>query len=401
MLQLKQTITPVSLTYRIVTPMFLGGANHEAKDIRPASVKGMLRFWWRAQNWASCYRESQDNMAEALKKLHAKECRLFGHAADNDNNSGQGCFLLKVDNQELKLGKPSCTNFSPLSYMLGQGLFDRDVTRDAIMTGKFTLHILFKPSANDDERKEVLDAAKLFGLIGSLGGRSRRGWGSVVMESIGENNILNPFDVKQYSKMIEELINTDSNQLPTFSAFSAKTKFSYDITESKPINAINSVGLRLGIFRSYGRNGKTFNKTALKNFISDHDLVLNVTKGNSEHYAPKRLIFGIPHNYFFSSSSRKVNIQKTHEHKLERRASPLFVHIHPIGNEYCGLQFVLPSMFLPDHEQITMERPKGVKKDKDTKEITERWNEFSCNANFNPDWSIFDDYFKFVKTFKG
>jgi CRISPR-associated protein Cmr1 len=32
----------------VVTPMFLGGANNLEAELRVPSIKGMLRFWWRA-----------------------------------------------------------------------------------------------------------------------------------------------------------------------------------------------------------------------------------------------------------------------------------------------------------------------------------------------------------------
>jgi CRISPR-associated protein Cmr1 len=44
-------MTVVTARFQIVTPMFLGGAGQKAEGIRPPSVKGALRFWWRALNW--------------------------------------------------------------------------------------------------------------------------------------------------------------------------------------------------------------------------------------------------------------------------------------------------------------------------------------------------------------
>ena len=32
----------------IITPLFLGGADKVKSEIRPASIKGAIRFWWRA-----------------------------------------------------------------------------------------------------------------------------------------------------------------------------------------------------------------------------------------------------------------------------------------------------------------------------------------------------------------
>ncbi len=48
-------------TFRIVTPMFIGGADQTPSDgIRPPSVKGALRFWWRALNWGRFWKEKND-----------------------------------------------------------------------------------------------------------------------------------------------------------------------------------------------------------------------------------------------------------------------------------------------------------------------------------------------------
>ena len=41
----------ITATIEVVTPMFLGGADQSPDGIRPSSVKGALRFWWRAWAW--------------------------------------------------------------------------------------------------------------------------------------------------------------------------------------------------------------------------------------------------------------------------------------------------------------------------------------------------------------
>ncbi|MDQ7005467.1 MAG: type III-B CRISPR module RAMP protein Cmr1 [Ghiorsea sp.] len=89
----------IEATYRIVTPMFIGGAEGKPDDgIRPPSFKGALRFWWRALNWTKVY-----NIAD----LHKKEAELFGSAAkmnDGKQTGGQGVFLLSI--KELGVSKP-------------------------------------------------------------------------------------------------------------------------------------------------------------------------------------------------------------------------------------------------------------------------------------------------------
>ncbi|MGH8498283.1 MAG: type III-B CRISPR module RAMP protein Cmr1, partial [Methylococcales bacterium] len=86
----------ITATYRIVTPMFIGNADQTTDDrIRPPSVKGALRFWWRALNWGR-FRSAD---ADALRELHKEEARLFGIAADEERGGEQGCFLLKVSHK--------------------------------------------------------------------------------------------------------------------------------------------------------------------------------------------------------------------------------------------------------------------------------------------------------------
>jgi CRISPR-associated protein Cmr1 len=93
------------------------------------------------------------------------------------------------------------------------------------------------------------------------------------------------------------------------------------------------------------------------------------------------LVFGIPHNYFFSSLSRqpnKVDIQNiliNRKPLYERRASPLFIHVHPIGEKFTALQFVLQSQFLPRDALV---RVKAGSTPKD--------------LPYEPDWEVLDDY---------
>lgn len=60
----------------VVTPMFLGGAEEVNRQIRPASIKGMLRFWWRAVYGAGCGN---------ISKMQKKENEIFGSTDQKSN----------------------------------------------------------------------------------------------------------------------------------------------------------------------------------------------------------------------------------------------------------------------------------------------------------------------------
>lgn len=141
----------MSATYRIVTPMFIGGADQTPTDgVRPPSVKGALRFWWRALQWGPCLREAGNEDA-ALRALHQKEGALFGIAADDGERGrrGQGRFMLKVRHagQELQGSKlPAAT--AGHQYLLGLGLyhFRNQYLRAALEPGELEVRLVFRPN---------------------------------------------------------------------------------------------------------------------------------------------------------------------------------------------------------------------------------------------------------------
>jgi len=50
-----------------ITPMFLAGADGQTPELRPPSIKGAMRFWWRAMN---------GNLS--LEELKKQEDDIFG-----------------------------------------------------------------------------------------------------------------------------------------------------------------------------------------------------------------------------------------------------------------------------------------------------------------------------------
>jgi CRISPR-associated protein Cmr1 len=342
----------IEAKFRIVTPMFLGGADQQADEIRPSSVKGMLRFWWRALNWSRFRGAADATDASALQALHGEEARLFGSAA-TDKSGGQGVFLLSVKQQ--KFTPHTWTKVEPqIGYLLGMGLFHfkNGVTRSSI-TGEFSVALRFRDSAKQEERASILDALKAFSLLGGLGSRERRGLGSVSMTTIeGVERFSMPGNRAAYSEQVSGLLANDVAALPVFTAFSAKSKIAL-LEKSNANEALKAMGDELGMYRGWGREGKVFGKPAEKNFKADHDNMYAAANGQTyPDTPPKRLIFGMPHNYRFSSGG-SVSIQNT-VLKFQRRASPLFIHVHqfPQGESALGVMLMLPAQFLPTNDKV-------------------------------------------------
>lgn len=307
----------LTATFKIVTPMFLGDAQQNAVDIRPPSVKGVLRFWWRAMMWGKVLKEAEGDEAIALRCLHRREAELFGCSAGiyKEKHFGQAKFLLQVIH-----GKPtdetSYPNKNPGSAYLGYGLMESKPSRNAIKEGlEFKLHFTFKPAAMKEDIESIKQVLEIFGLLGGLGGRSRRAFGSIACS----NNIFNKKET--YEQKLASILTLGKNiaSYPPYAAFSSFTKYKILFEANSARDAQEKVG------------------NAYKNWRVQFKKQEDKTK----------LPFGIP--------LKGV----TDQDKEARFASPLFFHIHPVGNKFVCVALFLPSLFHPkffkdsDNESLT------------------------------------------------
>ncbi len=348
----------IEASYRIVTPMFIGGANQDPSDgIRPPSFKGALRFWWRALNWGKFYQESQGNEANALKALHRKESNLFGSAV-KDGKGGQGCFLLKIIDKTSSKG-----SFEPKAahqYLLGQGLyhFKQGLLRQPIHSGEFDVVLRFRK--NDEDKMDSIKEALVFlGCLGGMGSRARKGLGalSIVSLKVNEDEQALPQNTDELQQVFQTAMNGHEG-LPPYSAFSAHSRIDISQTGNKALELLNIAGNELQLYRGYGRKQGGKHKVngvdAEQNFANDHDLMLDFIEAGDVSKHPDRAVFGLPHNYFFSSIKKGVDVEASGKAR-SRRASPLILHVHEFPNhQFALIQTFLPAVFLPEGDKVKL-----------------------------------------------
>ncbi|MDQ5770595.1 type III-B CRISPR module RAMP protein Cmr1 [Thiothrix subterranea] len=218
----------IRATYRIVTPMFIGDAEQKASGISPASVKGALRFWWRALRWGQIRTEIQSDTA-ALQRLHKEEAGLFGTSADNGKAAR---FTLRVTSDAKSAAPP--TPQPGIQYLLGQGLyhFNNGYLRPALAADAFLAIELFVNPKSDKQAQTDYDAQKTqltqallaLGLLGGLGSRARKGFGSLSIESLtyGKDAVAIPKNLTELSNILSGW--KCNAGLPPFTAFSSKTR---------------------------------------------------------------------------------------------------------------------------------------------------------------------------------
>lgn len=303
----------IEATYRIVTPMFLGDAKQEATSISPQSVKGALRFWWRALMWGKFYSQFSNNK-EALQNLHEAEGKLFGQASDAANAAA---FTLRVDASQVKFQKKNnwLRGGNDNSSYLGIGLWATSKTphRQYIEENQsFSVQLIIKPAMASQQQQDGLsDALLAWGLWGGLGSRARRAFGSVALTQLNSKSYLFK-TADDYKKACADLLK----------------KYRLDTPISSPYTALNK-GSQFGIQeRSFAdvRLAHQHLGEAFKNYRGQPSRLRGSIKR----------VFGMP----YSGGTRLES--------EARRASPLLFHIHPIGQQYVNTVLYMPSHFHPD-----------------------------------------------------
>jgi len=353
----------LTATYRVVTPMFLGGADplREA-ELRVPSFKGALRFWWRALAWLRGIRD--------VAELRKQEAELFGNS---ETNVGQSKVLLRLSAHKSEtleagtiLGKMGRSGYQSDDVVgegvryLGYGLmesFDGHKTKGGRLTRPclavpfdFCIDLVFHAKLNDAAQREVIAALKLLGLCGGLGSRNRRGFGSlslVKLSGFEQHSWKPPVSVAAWIAELKLLAgsNGSTNPLPLWTALAPGRTTAVILRDNVqfPLELLARLGRDFVFFRSWGRNGKVLGLASEQLFGDDHDLMKKGRDQRNTH--PRRIVFGLPHNY---GKHQEEQVDPA-DPQLDRRASPLFFHIHQPDPSYqaLGVVALLQSQFLP------------------------------------------------------
>jgi CRISPR-associated protein Cmr1 len=177
-------MTWTTLTVEVTTPLFNGGADPDGSagfrpdddaGIRVASIRGAMRFWFRALAGTVA--------GPDLRLLAGLECHVFGDA-------GNPSPLQMRIPQQPRVERTEAPDFLAgergkwIGYLLGPGMIKYDaanhrfrLTRRYIGTGqKFDIKLRFP---REDVGTLALGALRLCCMYGGFGARTRRGFGGV------------------------------------------------------------------------------------------------------------------------------------------------------------------------------------------------------------------------------
>ncbi len=326
----------------VVTPMFLAGADGRTPELRPPSIKGTMRFWWRAMNGHL-----------PLEKLKEEEAEIFGGSEENESRSKISICIPKqpiagdiIENlwQEIPYVEKTSrsgkkykvpTKYEGVPYLLYSSLMLNE--RPYIRT-----KISFLITISSSDAQILKHAAASFwslAYLGGIGTRARRGGGNITIKKVvDKDNIVGDTGIDFLIK------GKDSNKIAEW------LKENYDranriVNDGKGTRFISEYS-NLSISRFIISN-QSFNdwKEALNNIGEKFLNFREDGKGDIFGMA----IFGFPvlhRNRRTTIVGGKVQNNKLNE--ISRRSSPLIFKVLKSEGKYYWMALRLAGEFLPE-----------------------------------------------------
>ena len=361
---------PLRLHVELTTPGFLGGADPSQDcEWRAASVRGQLRWWFRAvaggrfqgdleevrnagiEVFGSTDRGSalRVRLAGKGRVLEGRECGSWGERVDSVRlgkiwKIGEGEEPQEETKGRLRLG--SAVN--PVHYLAGQGCIRSNALARPCLEAESPaeLSIRLRPGRRlGAPALAVLDKAIWAWLhLGGLGTRSRRGFGSLVVTGNEGGDGFEPATSR------EELVSgvrsllvlgKESTGLAEWSHLSSRTRvcLAKETFESWDDAMVHAGGWMMAFRRRYGISEN-------QNEQRDYHWAKQAAHGEPKG-VPDRGGFGLPLPF------SKAIVSPVKEN---RRASPLLLHVAKLGDRYRPVWTHLPARLVPDGHSIGFER---------------------------------------------
>jgi CRISPR-associated protein Cmr1 len=362
-----------NLKCKIITPLFVGGANQQP-ELRTQSINGILRWWFRIAGGS--FEDERRIFGWGGDKANQGLVRLF---IKDFNKLQRQQFQKEFDNRGFVLQN---RGINYLGFSLDQR-FRRDQNkpqREYIIENQtFDLTIRFHPRSTDEDIKKFFCALWLAFNLGNFGSRSRRGFGSIMIERI-DGEFPQNFNLKFKSEdnNIEKWLKEQLNYIKNLGFWGGRQDIPFVFSENFKIYKIEK-----GNFKNWerwknevqkGRNGRYLKNSWGLNQITNWKELLDfmgfllmafrsyrppdyqnakiILQGNRTHTDFERPIFGLPLSFYYSSLGKRDMVHLKRENETLRRASPLMFKVLEVNNNYEGFFIVAKSKFIPDKSKL-------------------------------------------------
>jgi len=361
----------LQVQFRIVTPLFMGGASpDERAELREPSIKGLLRYWYRAID-PTAYRDN--------------EARIFGGSGRNE---GQSSFLLRVKGPRHDVRSWQTKIPAGIKYFSFPFKMKPNDKKYIPEDQNVTLTLMFKRPPATQDRYRILASLWLLGHVGGLGSRSRRGFGTVALQSwqITQGSVwdeLNKLDLVHEANSPATWMDVFEKNLVTMRSwfpgcnnfdhltFGRNTRFKLIDTPNKDWRtALNHIGEHMQTYRQrYSLEDPGSDYHRVKAHVCHRDTQANQINTSSAHpitparlsIAPHRIAFGLPLTMRYSSlkylNKKGDSITpgvtfKGNKDTHDRSASRIFIRIIAINSHYYPLVSQFDGPLLSNGEKI-------------------------------------------------
>ena len=357
-LDLRTDAEVIRVSFRVTTPLFGGGVHLGDKDhahlkepdaitpVRGATVRGQLRFWWRAA-WGCRY---------PLSEMREREGLIWGRAADQKSGIGPGRVSLSIE------GRPTLARERGIGIRGGPEVPDgrqygafplRPRTGDPgwlhTLSGELRLDLRIRPGGreeqalDEDDREGIRRAVLAWLAFGGIGGRTRRGFGAVQQTlyrgqpPLGATLLeLGGPDPAQPEAVLRHLQAglTNAAQVPSLVGATMALR---NLNQSSGLDALDEGLNRLRLFRQgsgVARNPGPTPRQPKRSFWPEADAIRRIMRRRSGKHADvltrtdafPRAAFGLPIIFHFKDDTLGDPTDTTLKPaNAERFASPLII----------------------------------------------------------------------------
>ncbi|HXF06620.1 MAG TPA: type III-B CRISPR module RAMP protein Cmr1 [Blastocatellia bacterium] len=365
----------VSVTLETVTPLFLSGNDQNAVELRAASIRGHLRYWYRAL-LGGLGVTRPDTLHELESQVFGKEERGSPVLVRIKDIRWAGGRIKQ--NSELDLGYDRAkreTRHPGMTYLLYSTQLGGNERPYADVGTTFTLELSSFNKEADSVLKLAACALWCWTLFAGFGTRARRGGGDVQVKEVKDDRgileglpdftlirVSSPEALKEHLenglKKVRDLVarlNSLTTKAPSgIVDFPVLHPDHADIwviqsTWNTPLDAMEQAGRKFQQFR-HKRN-------------PDFPSVLNDYLNAGRPPTLKRPAFGLPLQFRYRSAPGKQAMVETQN--FTRRASPLLFRFVKLGNGRIALLLIyFRSSFLPSGEKLKIkDQSQGAKRE--------------------------------------
>ena len=346
-------IPKFQVTLETVTPLFLGGSNPRGEpELRAASFRGALRFWFRALLGGV--------LGDRPDEIFKRESEVFG---STDHASP---VVVQIERRTLNfIGYSQMTqNRAGIAYLFfGARRFGNEPERKAIKSGsQFTFTIRLRTGVEDPKVFRAAYASLwLLTSLGGLGMRSRKGGGNLrVISADWDDELLPPLVLQaQTPEQLQKELQDGLHRLRKWAAETFNGSLSPTFQAQPTFDVLHPDWCSIAVVnREFANWSEALNEfgQAMQQFRRrrqpDYNNVKAVLQGGNRLTSVQRAAFGLPIVFYFRSLEKSGTLEGE-EH--DRRASPLLVRVTKLASGKCALVLIrFRSPLLPAGERLQL-----------------------------------------------